>query len=712
MPRRKPSRPSPSHKNHGSNNRFANRHSHASPPTPTNGRRGKAQRLLLLGNDFDLDSYDSPSASGHHGFTLQQEARNTEERYFRRNDDRKLRQLGITFVRPQQTDDPDGDTTASIPTIPPNPPQETSHSSLPSLPSGAAPAGDFRPTTDTSPPSQAGSPRACVLPKADSDSHSKPQDESPAGEEEEVVFVPRNQRRPNKTPAESQYCKVQPAAPTKLASLETLPSKKSKASRKTPKDSRRSDDDDEIIADYIKNLEDNGEDIESLFALRPLGSHFDDIDLGDEAASHQKEQSPGQLDTENEEPEIYVDVHIAAVIGRRNGESGIEYHFKPAGSTVKEALWLEGTDMTRDIQHLIDHFEAGLDDKDGFSSTPEDSDGQEDIDQELARMLRLEGHDEDEDEDDEDDEEDDDDDDDDFDAEDLINMMLGKPSKQGKFPSASKLADAYDDFDIMSRERASLSGSSNRKSRKANLGRPSKGHRNTGADDEEAEIYIELEKYILADREKKKSRKQERDARRQAGTLSASNISINSGSMDIKGYPGGTTLSKVHASIKQFLMSGVAERLSLPPMQKQERAQIHTLAHKFYMQSRSQGKGNGRFPVLYKTKRTRHFEGDEEMIDDLLNRSAGRGSHGNFRNVHGKAGRQLGGGGGGGRDRATHNEEGMIVGTGAAELSQGNKGYDMLAKMGWTTGTGLGSNRSGILDPVQAIVKNSRAGLG
>ncbi|KAK6520400.1 hypothetical protein TWF506_000662 [Arthrobotrys conoides] len=637
---------------------------------------------------------------GHHSFTLQQEARNTEERYYRRNDDRKLRQLGITFVRPQQPNDPDTErnilSSANI-LDKPSPPTETTLTRSEFLA-----AASVASATRTSRPTVFNNPKTDPIFEDDFGSQLKIQNES-SSSEEEVVFIPRNQRRPIGAQIEPQKCKAQLTVPSAPRPIIVTTPRDLKPPKEAPMGSRQpKSDDDEILADYIRNLEENGEDIRDVFSLRPLGSHLDDIDTGIESAYLQEMQMLGRSDLDSDEPGIYVDINNAAIIGKRKGKFGPEYHFKPAGSRLDEALWLEGMDMTCDIQHLIDHFEAGLDDSDCFSSEHEHfgdpaSHDQGDVDQALNKALRF----------DEGDEEDDDGEDD-FDVEELADMMFGKPNKQGKFPRASKLADAYDDFDIMSRERASLAF--NRKSRKGNIGRPSSKLMNMDMDSDEAQIQIRLEQYILADREKKKSRKQEREMRRQTGALGICGTPMKPKSMDIKGYPGGITMSRVHSSIKQFLMSGVAERLSLPPMQKQDRLHIHILAHGFFMQSKSQGKGNDRFPVLYKTKQSRLFEGDEKAIDILLSNPSGRGSQGRFGNNRSKSSRQFTSGSGG--DRTIHNKDGMIVGTGAAELSQGNKGYDMLARMGWTTGTGLGSNRTGILDPVQAIVKNSRAGLG
>lgn len=49
----------------------------------------------------------------------------------------------------------------------------------------------------------------------------------------------------------------------------------------------------------------------------------------------------------------------------------------------------------------------------------------------------------------------------------------------------------------------------------------------------------------------------------------------------------------------------------------------------------------------------------------------------------------------------------------APELGIENRGRAMLEKMGWTTGMGLGNpNNAGIVAPIFAKVKTSKAGLG
>lgn len=45
-------------------------------------------------------------------------------------------------------------------------------------------------------------------------------------------------------------------------------------------------------------------------------------------------------------------------------------------------------------------------------------------------------------------------------------------------------------------------------------------------------------------------------------------------------------------------------------------------------------------------------------------------------------------------------------------IDSSNKGRQMLEKLGWSTGQGLGKSNSGIVEPVSSEIRDSRAGLG
>lgn len=145
-------------------------------------------------------------------------------------------------------------------------------------------------------------------------------------------------------------------------------------------------------------------------------------------------------------------------------------------------------------------------------------------------------------------------------------------------------------------------------------------------------------------------------------------------------------------------------------MNKKDRKMMHEVAHAFNLKSKSAGKGKARFPVLYKTSRTRPFDRDifVRVQTQLKRRFFSRmDSNGAAKGVF--AGQIRSGGFSG----DISYREGDIVGGTAPELAADNRGRAMLEKMGWTTGTALGAlNNKGILVPVAHVVKKSRTGLG
>lgn len=133
--------------------------------------------------------------------------------------------------------------------------------------------------------------------------------------------------------------------------------------------------------------------------------------------------------------------------------------------------------------------------------------------------------------------------------------------------------------------------------------------------------------------------------------------------------------------------------LTLPPMDASARKIIHELANKFNIKSKSAGHGETRRPSLYRTKRTVKYS--EPSFEQVFAR-AGRRYFPRL-DQKGKGPRSGGGGGGMGRSGRGINhsaftlKDGEVVGGGAPELDQANKGRAMLEKMGWSTGMALGS---------------------
>ncbi|KAG0242118.1 G patch domain-containing protein 2 [Mortierella sp. GBA43] len=55
--------------------------------------------------------------------------------------------------------------------------------------------------------------------------------------------------------------------------------------------------------------------------------------------------------------------------------------------------------------------------------------------------------------------------------------------------------------------------------------------------------------------------------------------------------------------------------------------------------------------------------------------------------------------------------DGQVIGSGSA-IASDNIGHRMLARMGWSPGTGLGASKDGITQPIEAVMKRSRRGIG
>lgn len=143
-------------------------------------------------------------------------------------------------------------------------------------------------------------------------------------------------------------------------------------------------------------------------------------------------------------------------------------------------------------------------------------------------------------------------------------------------------------------------------------------------------------------------------------------------------------------------------------MDNQARKVIHELANKFNIKSKSTGAGEQRRPTLYRTART--FKYNEGAFEEAISR-VGR-KHFPRRDRVGQYGAQRQPRGQGG-DRALQYRDGEVVGGSAPELGEANKGRLMLEKMGWSTGTALGTTTNkGILTPVEQKVKRGKAGLG
>ena len=143
-------------------------------------------------------------------------------------------------------------------------------------------------------------------------------------------------------------------------------------------------------------------------------------------------------------------------------------------------------------------------------------------------------------------------------------------------------------------------------------------------------------------------------------------------------------------------------------MDKHARKQIHELANKLKLQSKSTGKGDERRPVVHRTNRTMIYDATtfETVISKAQRKYLPRTDKGRSK------GTRLGPLMNASTAEASY-AEGEIVGASAPELSSQNRGRNMLEKMGWSSGMALGAmDNKGILQPVMHAMKKSKAGLG
>jgi len=300
--------------------------------------------------------------------------------------------------------------------------------------------------------------------------------------------------------------------------------------------------------------------------------------------------------------------------------------------------------------------------------------------------------------------------------EDLASSSFAKSAvKRGNkrgtsFPSASALADTLDQygdagFDIMDFERPSL--------------RPKRGGRKGKMPPElealsDDELKNEMLGHWSTDREKKRLKKAEREELRMAGLLGAGVAKKGKADLSMK-YQQGMTTVQIHEELRIFLQDVTKTTRSFPPMDKDDRKSLHEIASVLNLKSKSVGAGKNRAPVLYKTNRTADYT---DAMFARVTTASNRGFLKNsaFKGKKPKGGAtpkfQRGGKGRGADTSSTGLKHGDVVGGGAKEIGRENFGHRLMEKMGWQKGTALGKEGSGMLTPVEQVMRTGRSGLG
>jgi len=183
---------------------------------------------------------------------------------------------------------------------------------------------------------------------------------------------------------------------------------------------------------------------------------------------------------------------------------------------------------------------------------------------------------------------------------------------------------------------------------------------------------------------------------------------------------GAINFRQINRELKAFINDDIEDSLEMDPMPPLPRKLLHELAHMFGLKSKSQGQGRDRHCVLFKTehsgiprnvKQVRMFLDRAEKSVTWMDKTVTRGKKftkasvpTDVRKNRDRAGKSDG--------LATKPVAGSVIGKDAKPINEDNVGNKLLQKMGWKPGEGLGSSSDGIKDPLAAVYRHKRTGLG
>ncbi|OHE98571.1 G-patch domain-containing protein [Colletotrichum orchidophilum] len=262
--------------------------------------------------------------------------------------------------------------------------------------------------------------------------------------------------------------------------------------------------------------------------------------------------------------------------------------------------------------------------------------------------------------------------------------------------AADRFANEIDDFDYMDWNRPAL---------KSKKGKGARG-KVPVFDVSDSELEGKIQAAWKNDRLKKAERKKERQALRSLGLLGKH---ANPEDLRVK-YPHGMGLEQIADELRTFLL-GTHPSLTLPPMDNHARKVIHELASKFNIKSKSTGSGDQRRPILHRTFRTAKFADEVFDIaiarvgrkyfprnDTTLRAAAQR-----------QSARR---GGAGGHAGVVYRDGEVVGGSAPelSQENKGRTMLEKMGWSSGTALGAM--NNKGILQPVVHVVKRSKAGLG
>ena len=184
-------------------------------------------------------------------------------------------------------------------------------------------------------------------------------------------------------------------------------------------------------------------------------------------------------------------------------------------------------------------------------------------------------------------------------------------------------------------------------------------------------------------------------------------LSENSQPLSDSQYYPVDNFSQFNRDIKLFLKDE-EEMFETAPAPPEIRRFVHLLGNLYRLKTFSIGKGNDKRIVLEKTHNS-GLANNTHQLEKLIeqgNKAVKWCTLETEQTGKGKSSRK-------GKKSSANNTKSIkpIVGEKSAPIQEDNVGNQMLQKMGWTPGTGLGRDSTGIVNHIPAVVKTKRTGL-
>lgn len=170
--------------------------------------------------------------------------------------------------------------------------------------------------------------------------------------------------------------------------------------------------------------------------------------------------------------------------------------------------------------------------------------------------------------------------------------------------------------------------------------------------------------------------------------------------------------SQFNRDVKIFLKDE-EEFFETAPAAPEIRRFIHLLGNLYRLKTFTVGKGIEKRTILQKTEYSGQAN-NTRQLDKIIEQGnkAVKWCNGDLESRgKSKSGRKGKKTFEGGNSSSCKPADGSIVGAKSTPIKEDNVGNQMLQKMGWTPGTGLGRDSTGIINHIPAVVKTKRTGL-